>query len=70
MVLYTPIVAMCLNFEVFVPRIILILLAWTIFLLIPYVIFQKKVLYKIAASLLFADGFINLFHWIVLKNIG
>ena len=67
MVLYTPIVAMCLNFEVFVPRMILILLAWTIFLLIPYVIFQKKVLYKITASLLFADGFINLFHWIVLK---
>ena len=67
LVLYTPIVAMCLNFEVFVPRIIPILLAWTFFLLIPYVIFQKRFLYVIAASLLFADGFINLFHWIILK---
>ena len=67
LVLYTPIVAMCLNFEVFVPRIIPILLAWTFFLLIPYVIFQKRFFYVIAASLLFADGFINLFHWIILK---
>ena len=67
LVLYTPIVALCLNFEVFVPRIIPILLAWTFFLLIPYVIFQKRFLYVIAASLLFADGFINLFHWIILK---
>ena len=66
-VLYTPMVAMCLNFEVFVPRIILILLTWTILLLVPYVIFRKKFLYVIAATLLFADGFINLFHWIILK---
>ena len=66
-VLYTPMVAMCLNFEVFVPRIIPILLTWTILLLIPYVIFRKKFLYVIAAALLFADGFINLFHWIILK---
>jgi len=65
--LYTPIVAMCLNFEVFVPRIIPILLTWTILLLVPYVIFRRKFLYVIAATLLFADGFINLFHWIILK---
>ena len=67
LVFYTPIVAICLNFEVFVARIIPILLAWTIFLLIPFVVFRKKYLYVIAASLLFADGFINLFHWIILK---
>ncbi len=66
-VLYTPAVAMCLNFEVFVPRIIPILLTWTILLLVPYVIFRRKFLYVIAATLLFADGFINLFHWIILK---
>lgn len=66
-VLYTPVVAMCLNFEVFVPRIIPILLTWTILLLVPYVIFRRKFLYVIAATLLFADGFINLFHWIILK---
>lgn len=66
-VLYTPVVAMCLNFEVFVPRIIPILLTWTILLLVPYVIFRRKFLYVIAATLLFADGFINMFHWIILK---
>lgn len=67
LVLYTPIVAMCLNFEIFVPRIIPILLAWMIILIVPYVIFSRKYLYVIATSLLFADGFINLFHWIILK---
>lgn len=36
-------------------------------LLIPYILTKKRWLYKTAASLLFIDGFINLFHWIVLK---
>ena len=67
LVLYTPIIAMCLNIEVFNPRSILIILTWTVFLLIPFVIFRKRFLYIIAASLLFVDGFINLFHWIILK---
>lgn len=58
---------MCLNIEVFNPRSILIILTWTVFLLIPFVIFRKRFLYIIAASLLFVDGFINLFHWIILK---
>lgn len=67
MVMYTPIVAMCLNFDVFNARIIPILLTWVILLLLPYVLIKKKFLYKIAVSLLFADGFVNLFHWIILK---
>lgn len=67
MVMYVQIVAMCLNFEVFVPRIIVIMMTWTIFLITPYVIFRKKYLYVIASSILFADGLINLFHWIILK---
>ena len=67
MVMYVPFVAMCLNFDVFVPRIIPILLTWTILLLLPYVLLKKRFLYTIAASILFLDGFINLFHWIILK---
>lgn len=67
MVMYVPAVAMCLNYEVFVARIIPILLSWMILLLVPYVLLKRKYLYVIAASILFLDGFINLFHWIILK---
>lgn len=67
MVLYVQVVAICLNFEVFAPRILMVMMSWTILLLIPYVIFKRKYLYVIATSLLFLDGLINLFHWIILK---
>ena len=67
MVLYVQAAAMCLNFDVFVPRIIAVMMTWTILLVSPYVIFRKKYLYAGAASLLFLDGLINLFHWIILK---
>jgi heptose-I-phosphate ethanolaminephosphotransferase len=56
-----------LNADVFRFRSVLVILMWTVVLLIPYVLTQKKWLYITAASLLFVDGFINLFHWIVLK---
>lgn len=67
MVLYTPFLGLFLNYEVFSSRSILLLLIWTVVLLIPYILLKKRSLYIIAASLLFLDGFINLFHWIVLK---
>lgn len=67
MVAYVPIVAMCLNFDVFDSRVLKILPAWMVFLLLPFVLFRKKYLYVIASLLLFVDGFINLFHWIILK---
>ena len=47
MVMYVQIVAACLNIDVFVPRIIVIMMTWTIFLITPYVIFRKKYLYVI-----------------------
>jgi len=65
--LFTPTVGMFLNYDVFNFRSVLLLLMWMVVLLIPYVLTQKKWLYITAASLLFADGFANLFHWIVLK---
>ena len=67
MVLAVPLAGMCLNYEVFVPRTILVQLLWTALLLVPFVLLRKKFLYIAAASLLFVDGFINLFHWIILK---
>ena len=67
LVLFTPVVGLILNYDVFTFRSMLLILIWTVVLLIPYVLTQKKWLYVTAASLLFVDGFINLFHWIVLK---
>ena len=67
MVLFTPLVGMFLNWNIFTMRSILLLFIWSAVLLTPYVITKKKGLYIIAAILLFLDGFINLFHWIVLK---
>lgn len=56
-----------LNHDVFKFRSMLLLMIWMVVLMIPYVLARKKWLYITAASLLFADGFVNLFHWIVLK---
>ena len=67
LVLFTPAVGMILNYDVFKLRSVLLLPMWMVVLLIPYVLTQKKWLYITAASLLFTDGLVNLFHWIVLK---
>lgn len=67
MVLFVPAAGLCINHEAFVPRIILVQLLWTVVLLVPYVLLRKRFLYVTAASLLFVDGFINLFHWCILK---
>ena len=67
MVLYVPFVGLCVNFEAFMPRTILVQLLWTVLLLLPYILLRKRFLYATAATLLFVDGFINLFHWIILK---
>ncbi len=67
LVLFTPVTGLILNSNVFSARSILLLLMWSVVLLVPYVLTRRKWLYVTAASLLFADGLINLFHWIVLK---
>lgn len=67
LVLFTPVTGLILNSDVFSARSILLLLMWGVVLLVPYVLTRRKWLYVTAASLLFADGLINLFHWIVLK---
>ncbi|MBR4787496.1 MAG: phosphoethanolamine transferase [Bacteroidales bacterium] len=67
LVIFAPVAGLVLNKDVFTFRSMLLLLMWMMVLLIPYVLTQKRWLYVTAASLLFVDGFINLFHWIVLK---
>ena len=67
LVLFTPLTGLSLNYNIFTFRSVLLLLIWTVILLVPYVIFRCKWLYITAVSLLFADGFINLFHWTILK---
>ncbi len=67
LVLFTPVTGLILNSDVFSARSILLLLMWSVVLLVPYVLTKKEWLYVTAASLLFAEGLINLFHWIVLK---
>lgn len=67
LVSFTPLAGLSLNPAIFSSSSILLPLMWTVVLLIPYVLTQKRWLYVTAASLLFIDGFINLFHWIVLK---
>ena len=67
MVLFTPMAGAVLNYDVFSWRSVLIVLTWTVTLLAPYVATRKRGFYIAAAALLFADGFINLFHWIILK---
>lgn len=67
MVLYVPLAGLYINHEAFVPRMILVQLMWTALLLLPYVLLRKKYLYVTAATLLFIDGLINLFHWIIVK---
>lgn len=67
LLLFVPVVGMILNYGVFKWRSILLLLVWAVVLLTPYIIARKKWLYITASSLIFCDGLINLFHWIILK---
>jgi len=67
LVVFTPIVGLAINYNIVSGRSVLLLLIYTIVLLVPYIITQKRSLYICATSLLFADGLVNLFHWIVVK---
>ncbi len=67
LVLFTPAAGLTLNSNAFAARSILLLLMWTAVLLMPYVLTSRRWIYVTAASLLFVDGFVNLFHWVVLK---
>lgn len=67
LVLFCPVAGLMINASVFAPRSLVVLLAWTALLLAPYVATRKKWLYVVAATIVFVDGFINLFHWCILR---
>lgn len=67
MVFYVPLVAMCINPPLFAAHNLLILLAWFCLLLLPYIFFSRKWVYRVIVTLFFIDGFLNLSHWLVLK---
>ena len=65
--LAVPLVGLCINYEAFSLRMIWLPVLWVSVLLLPYVLLQKRFLYVAVATLLFIDGFVNLFHWCILK---
>ena len=67
LILFTPTTGLLLNPDIFSARSVLLLLIWSVVLLTPYVLTSRKGLYIAAASLIFADGFVNLFHWVIVK---
>ena len=67
MVLYVPCVALCVNPPLVVGRIFLILAAWYVLWMLPFLFFPRKFCYRTAVAVLFAGGFLNLAHWLVLK---
>ena len=67
LILFTPTTGLLLNPDIFSARSVLLLLIWSVVLLTPYVLTGRKGLYIAAASLIFADGFANLFHWVIVK---
>ena len=67
LVLAVPLAGLCINADAFEPRMFWLPIMWIVLLLLPYILLQKRFLYVIVASLVFVDGFINLFHWCLLK---
>ncbi len=67
MLLFTPLAGLLISPEIFVARSIVVVLLWAVVLLLPYVLTQRRGFYVVAVSLLFVDGLVNLFHWIVLR---
>ena len=67
LVLAVPLAGLCINADAFEPRMFWLPIMWIVLLLLPYILLQKRFLYVIVASLVFVEGFINLFHWCILK---
>lgn len=68
MVAYTQFAGLCINYEVYDSREIVILLCWIPLFTLPYFFTEKKIIYRIVVVLFFLEGFISLCHFIVLKG--
>lgn len=67
MVFYVPCAACFVNAPLLTGRAFAVLAAWLGLWLLPYLVFKRKFLYRVAVALLFADSLLNLAHWLVLK---
>ncbi len=67
MLMYVPCIALYVNPPLVVGRIFLILAAWYVLWMLPFMFFPRKFCYRTAVAVLFAGGLLNLAHWLVLK---
>lgn len=67
MVFYVPVAAMAIRPALVPFRTFLILAAWTVLWLLPYIFFRRKVFCRFAMIPLFVGGLLNLAHWLVLR---
>lgn len=67
MELYVAAVAAMVNYPLFEAKGAAAGLAWTALLLLAYAVAKRRWVYRVAATLLFVDGFVNLFHWTLLR---
>ncbi len=65
---YTSAVAWFINSDLVDTREFVILSAWIPLLTIPAILLQNKILYRVAVSICFIEGFIGLTHWLILKG--
>ena len=68
MLMYVPCVALCVNPPLLAGRMFLILAAWYVLWMLPYLFFPRKFCYRLAVAVLFAGSLLNLAHWLVLKS--
>ncbi|MDY0077383.1 MAG: hypothetical protein RBR87_08915, partial [Bacteroidales bacterium] len=68
LVLYVQMVSIFVNYSIYDSRELVILFVWIPLFTLPYLLTRKKIVYKIAVTLFFIAGFINLAHLVILKG--
>jgi len=68
LLLYTQLVGICMNYDLFDSREFLILFCWIPLFTFPYALSGKRVFYYIALSFCFLESFLGLVHWLILKG--
>ena len=67
MVVYVPLAGLCVNPPLFAGRSLPVAAAWLVLWMLPFLLSRCRFCYRPAVLLLFAGGFLNLAHWLVLK---
>ncbi|MBK8806022.1 MAG: phosphoethanolamine transferase [Bacteroidales bacterium] len=68
MIFYVQIISLALNYDIYDTREIAIYFCWIPIVTLPYYFIKKKIVYKIAVTIFFIDGLINLCHLLILKG--